>query len=527
MEHRESVGIIGAGITGLATAYILSSQYNVTVVARDMPGDLGSNWASPWAGAGFHPQVTDNVSLQQMQITCFRFYWSLAQEDPSSGVKVYPMTEYFDNRQDDRDLWYKTLMPGYQVIPPAELPGGISFGIRYTALAMNPLLLLPWLQKRLAHKGVSFIRKEVRSVDEARNVTKAKVIVNASGAGAKAIAGDASVKPLRGQTMFVNSDFQELLMLEGSEYTYVIPRATSGGVILGGVKSDRLDVEVDPELKGDILARVNRITNGAFKEVDLRSVTDIVGFRPGREAGLRVERRGNCIHAYGMGGAGYIYSFGVAERMASDGGLYDETLSGTLQYLISGEHLISQAMSTTQDILPANPPFCCGEIVPPAPISTPTQHVIWDFVQHNSDHELFNQNTQKHRTTILLDCYLCDTDWIIEVQERGVRVIIETRYFIRKPNVPDNVNDFVEMDIEMVNWNVWEKDSDSINWMCNEHAWEDWYWATRVLKRRSKGALPMPDMTERVEVTDTEIRAKFAEEEAMMQRAAARCGLKY
>lgn len=44
----ETIGIVGAGITGLAAAYVLSPEYNVTIVARDLPGDLGTNWASPW-----------------------------------------------------------------------------------------------------------------------------------------------------------------------------------------------------------------------------------------------------------------------------------------------------------------------------------------------------------------------------------------------------------------------------------------------------------------------------------------------
>lgn len=44
----KTVGILGAGITGLATAYVLSSDYKVTIVARNLPGDLGLDWASPW-----------------------------------------------------------------------------------------------------------------------------------------------------------------------------------------------------------------------------------------------------------------------------------------------------------------------------------------------------------------------------------------------------------------------------------------------------------------------------------------------
>jgi D-amino-acid oxidase len=250
-----------------------------------------------------------------MQKTCFNFYWDLAHQDPSSGVKIYPMTEYFDDQIDDSDIWYKTLMPDYRVIAKSELPQGVSMGVKYTALAMNPLLLLPWLKKKLEEKGVKFIRKEVNSLHEARKIANAKIIVNASGVGAKELASDDAVVPVRGQTMFVKTDFNQLFMREGSEYTYIIPRAGSGGVILGGIKSDRLDAEVDVELKSDILRRVNHMTKGAFEGQDLESVTDIVGFRPGRKSGLRVEREGDVVHAYGAEGAGYIYSFGVAAKV--------------------------------------------------------------------------------------------------------------------------------------------------------------------------------------------------------------------
>jgi hypothetical protein len=267
------------------------------------------------AGAVFHPQTKASLSQQNMQIACFKFYWDLAHQDPSSGVKIYPMTEYFDDRNDDLDIWYKDLMPDYQVIPSSELPNGVSMGLNYTAIGMNPLLLLPWLKRKLEERGVNFVRKEVRNLDEAREITQAKIIVNATGVGAKELASDDAVRPVRGQTMFVKTDFNQLFMREGSEYTYVIPRAGSGGVILGGIKSDRLDAEVDLELKGHILKRVNHMTNGAFEGLDLSSVIDIVGFRPGRTTGLRVEREGDVVHAYGADGAGFIYSFGVAERI--------------------------------------------------------------------------------------------------------------------------------------------------------------------------------------------------------------------
>ena len=66
------------------------------------------------------------------------------------------------------------------------------------------------------------------------------------------------------------------------------------------------------------------MTKGAFEGLDLESVTDLVGFRPGRTIGLRVEKEGDVVHAYGAEGAGYIYSFGVAAKvkeLIEDGGL--------------------------------------------------------------------------------------------------------------------------------------------------------------------------------------------------------------
>jgi len=48
LTMKEIIGIVGAGITGLATAYVLSSKYTITIIARDLPGDLGTSWASPW-----------------------------------------------------------------------------------------------------------------------------------------------------------------------------------------------------------------------------------------------------------------------------------------------------------------------------------------------------------------------------------------------------------------------------------------------------------------------------------------------
>lgn len=112
-------------------------------------------------------------------------------------------------------------------------------------------------------------------------------------------------------------DFDRAVIRQGSQYTYVIPRA-SGGVILGGVSQPgNFAVDPDMALRTDILKRVNTMTKGEFGWVDIdRDVSrNIVGFRPARKGGLRVEREGNIIHAYGAGGLGYVYSWGMANQV--------------------------------------------------------------------------------------------------------------------------------------------------------------------------------------------------------------------
>ena len=39
---------------------------------------------------------------------------------------------------------------------------------------------------------------------------------------------------------------------------------------------------------------------------------DIVGFRPGREGGMRIGREGSVVHAYGAGLLGWVGAFGMA-----------------------------------------------------------------------------------------------------------------------------------------------------------------------------------------------------------------------
>lgn len=232
--------------------------------------------------------------------------------------QVIKATEYYDDRDDDSTVWYKTLVPKYRRLPPHELPQGATLGFTYQTMTVNPAVFLPWLKADLDTHGVRFIRKEVSSVAEAKRIAGCDIIVHASGLGASDLADDMDVVAARGQTIFVASDFDELVILQGSQYTYIIPRMYTGGVIVGGVSQEgNMNRGVDENLRDDILERVKKMSQGRLGAVDLKkaSTRDIVAFRPGRTGGYRIEAEGNVVHAYGFGSLGYIYSYGAALKV--------------------------------------------------------------------------------------------------------------------------------------------------------------------------------------------------------------------
>lgn len=209
--------------------------------------------------------------------------------------------------------------PYYRHLRADELPAGLKIGVTVATVAVNPIVFLPWLQKNLEEKGVKFIRHTATSLVEVLQMTKASVLVNASGLGAGKLCNDGAVIPIRGQALFVRNrpDWTQIMLRQGDEYTYIIPRLGSGGLIIGGARQDGdLREEADPEMRQDILRRVNRLTKGYLKDINEADVEDMVGFRPGRVGGIRLETEGTkIVHAYGFDGVGWVCSFGAAKKV--------------------------------------------------------------------------------------------------------------------------------------------------------------------------------------------------------------------
>ncbi|KAI9864107.1 MAG: hypothetical protein M1813_003424 [Trichoglossum hirsutum] len=337
-QHPLHVIILGAGVIGLQTAvFLLEAGYKVTIVAKNLPGDLDVD-----AGAHWRTHATaDEPELIQWDKETFEHWLSLVAEEGASkrdglevgesGLKLYPVFYYWDSPNQEisqgvQSIWWRNVVLDFKVLDPCALPKGVYFGVTYSSFCINPPTYLSYLMRQIETSGGSVRRLTVpargglstalAAVADEVGVESPYAIVNATGLGAIAL-GDENMFPTKGQTVLVRNESPVARIRVGDGYvTYTIPRPGGGGTILGGSNQvDNWDPQVDPELSKEITGRCRELapdllnSNGEFEVV-----SEQVGFRPSRSGGPRVElervlsvgreKPFVIVHCYGHSGAG-------------------------------------------------------------------------------------------------------------------------------------------------------------------------------------------------------------------------------
>ncbi|GAA6061765.1 hypothetical protein JCM10212_000745 [Sporobolomyces blumeae] len=359
MPESRKVVVIGAGVVGLTAALALvQAGYKVRILARDLPQDVTSTaFASPWAGANWCPfkSLRDGPREAKWETETFK---KLSELIPSGLAIALKGTRRFATSEEGLlGHWYKDVVPNYRILSPSECPPG-AVGVSFDTLSVNAPRYIQHLASLLASNGVEIERSTVRSLDEAFDAFDGGVdiVVNATGLGAKSIAGveDQGVRPIRGQTVLIKSDCVKCTMdsSDPSSSAYIIPRP-GGEVICGGSYGvDNWDVSIDARDVSRILTHCLRLdpaisSDGTIEGIDI--LRHNVGLRPSRASGPRVEsekvelplgrnggdrtrllvgsrkdrerenrrrkRVGTVVHAYGVGPAGYQQSWGIANEV--------------------------------------------------------------------------------------------------------------------------------------------------------------------------------------------------------------------
>ncbi|KAH0537001.1 hypothetical protein FGG08_006173 [Glutinoglossum americanum] len=357
--------VLGAGIIGLQTAvFLLEAGYKVTVVAKNLPGDVDLEYTSPRAGAHWRTQATANeIELAQWDRETYEYWLSVvAREEASrrdgfgvgdSGLKVCvhykpeaegwsltaaalprilllvkTHTSGFGGRglmpkpprdgpnpeisQGAQSIWWRNVVLNFKVLDPSVLPEGVYFGVTYSSFCINPPTYLSHLVRQIETAGGTIHRLEIptkgglgaamAAVTDAVSSEPPFAIVNATGLGAMAL-GDKNMFPTKGQTILVSNESPVIRIRIGDG-----------------------DPRVDPELSQEIVERCKELAPDILNpDGEFEIVSEQVGFRPSRSGGPRVELEGVLsargekplivVHCYGHSGAGYQSSVGSAKKV--------------------------------------------------------------------------------------------------------------------------------------------------------------------------------------------------------------------
>jgi D-amino-acid oxidase len=168
---------------------------------------------------------------------------------------------------------------------------------------------LGYLRRRAEAAGVTITRGRIGSLDG----VDAPVVVNCTGVGARELAADPSLVPVRGQVVIVaNPGVTEFFVSEADPPVYWFPQGDR--LLLGGTaQTGDENTAPDPATAAAIVARCAEVD----KRIAAAPVLEHrVGLRPTRPT-VRLERDGRVIHNYGHGGAGVTLSWGCAREVVA------------------------------------------------------------------------------------------------------------------------------------------------------------------------------------------------------------------
>ena len=306
--------VIGAGVSGLTCAVRLLEQghdVEIWTSARS------PNTTSDVAAATWYPLrgERDDRTDRWLPVSLERF--TELSHDPASGVVLRSGIELFRAATDD--TWWRDVLPGFRRAQPQELPPGFADGFIANGIPVIEMpIYLAWLMQRVSSQGGQIVARTVTTFEEAFD--DHDVVVNCTGLGARALAGDGSMVAIRGQVVRVEQFGLDRYVLDEQApkgIAYVYPR--SADVVLGGTReAGNESTEPDLETARAIVARCAALEP---RVAGARILSHGVGLRPGRSAvRLEAERPAGgklLVHDYGHAGSGVTLSWGCAEDVAA------------------------------------------------------------------------------------------------------------------------------------------------------------------------------------------------------------------
>lgn len=301
------ITVIGAGISGLATAYILRKKnHDVKIFAKELSPNTTSNKAAAF-WFPYHIR-NDNRGIFWCKRS-YKVYQDFSQNS-LSGVSMQQLLKVVPAGIKEQEITWLSFMPqnSYQVMEEHEIPEGYSKGYHAQVPLIETQIFLKWLMNELHQMNVEIKIKNIHSFDE---ITDAEFIVNCTALGSIQLCNDKELIPIRGQVALLEPKQFPFIFLDNETPLYIVPRKDA--IIVGGTFEEGvIDTACEPETLDKILANAYKIFPDLKKQ---KVIGSWAGLRPYRPY-VRVEKENNIIHNYGHGGSGFTLAWGCAEEVS-------------------------------------------------------------------------------------------------------------------------------------------------------------------------------------------------------------------
>ena len=307
-ERLPPVSIVGGGVIGLTTAVLLAERGHRVEVTAARYGEGTASYAAAALIGPAVPVFGDQVGAwTETGIAAFR---ALARVK-TPGVKI--QTGRLVSSMTSGPPDWAVRVPGFRTCDDAESAGyPTAFWAELPVVDMPPYL--HYLQRRFQEAGGALRTAEVS--DLSTHAAPGSVVINCSGASARALADDPDLSEVHGLSVMVRNPGLDSFLYEAGSGDWASWFCHGDLLSLGGVS--RPEAVPDPEAAAaDIIARCAAVEPrlAALRPQEVRA-----GARPARPAPrLEWENTGPCpvLHHYGHGSVGVTVSWGAAYDAAA------------------------------------------------------------------------------------------------------------------------------------------------------------------------------------------------------------------
>lgn len=323
-NRKFKVAIVGAGISGFSCATCIQEnipECDVTVIAEDVMPDITSEAAAGLIELHCVGDTPMELLQKWLKTTLERVIHIYYTHKDAKTSGIHTSTGYFLSKTEHvEDLVSKDALnslPHWHRLSPNEMscfPKHKS-GLFVSSMTAESALYVQWMMKQFFRNKGKLIKKRVFNFKEL--VHDFHAVINCSGLGARELANDETLTPIKGWVLKVNAPWVKQFLFD-ADYgdTYIIPGTNT--VTLGGIHQTgnwNRNMVID-ESKG-IRERCCELLPSLS---EAKIIREVGGLRPFRPKGVRLEEveiisEGKsipCIHNYGHGGAGVSLSWGCA-----------------------------------------------------------------------------------------------------------------------------------------------------------------------------------------------------------------------